>query len=397
MTDEAGQAQPRVLIVDDSRMVRASIAKQIRGSFDVREEADGEAGWQALLVDPTIEVVISDIGMPKLDGFGLLERIRASRVARVHELPVLVISGDEENEAREKARQLGANDFITKGIGSVELLARLQSLLTLASARRQLEESREALASHSPVDPVSGLVTPAYLQWHGNQEMSLARRRQAAISAMAIQIDGFEAIVERYGGHIAKLITRKLSKILSTKVRKEDTVAQLAEAQFAVLSPSTDIDGCGAFALRLRRTIDKMVMTYREERIRITISVGLANSGTDSIESLSRLIGLAVQRAASGSSAGGDRVISHDGEVDATTIGRFARLPISIDHVLVQLRSGAGEEVWARNRDVIDTLLPLFELIESRLGCGIPVESLRQLAQTPPGNQPAERPESSNN
>ena len=205
MSDEAGQAQPRVLIVDDSRMVRASIAKQIRGSFDVREEADGEAGWQALLVDPTIEVVISDIGMPKLDGFGLLERIRASRVARVHELPVLVISGDEENEAREKARQLGANDFITKGIGSVELLARLQSLLTLASARRQLEESREALASHSPVDPVSGLVTPAYLQWHGNQEMSLARRRQAAISAMAIQIDGFEAIVERYGGHIAKL------------------------------------------------------------------------------------------------------------------------------------------------------------------------------------------------
>ena len=55
-------------------MVRASIAKQIRGSFDVREEADGEAGWQALLVDPTIEVVISDIGMPKLDGFGPLER-----------------------------------------------------------------------------------------------------------------------------------------------------------------------------------------------------------------------------------------------------------------------------------------------------------------------------------
>ena len=198
------------------------------------------------------------------------------------------------------------------------------------------------MASHSPVDPVSGLVTPAYLQWHGNQEMSLARRRQAAISAMAIQIDGFEAIVERYGGHIAKLITRKLSKILSTKVRKEDTVAQLAEAQFAVLSPSTDIDGCGAFALRLRRTIDKMVMTYREERIRITISVGLANSGTDSIESLSRLIGLAMQRRER-QQCGGDRVISHDGEVDATTIGRFARLPISIDHVLVQLRSGLAK------------------------------------------------------
>ena len=397
MTDEDAQAQPRVLIVDDSRMVRASIAKQIRGSFDVREEADGEAGWQALLVDPTIELVISDIGMPKLDGFGLLERIRASRVARVHELPVLIISGDEESDAREKARALGANDFITKGIGSVELLARLQSLLTLASARRELEQSREALAAQSPVDPVSGLVTPAYLHWHGTQEMSLARRRQAAISAMVIQIDDYEALVERYGGHIAGLVTRKLSKILSTKVRKEDTVAQLAAAQFAVLSPSTDIDGCGAFALRLRRTIDKMVMTYRDERIRITISAGLANSATDSVESLSRLIGVAVQRAVAGTSAGGDRVIAHEGEVDATTIGRFSRLPVSIDHALMQLRSGADAEVWGRGRDVINTLLPLFELIESRLGCGMPVESLRQFAQTRPDDEPAERPESSNN
>ncbi|MFT3736537.1 MAG: response regulator [Rhodocyclaceae bacterium] len=82
MTEVAAQL-PRILIVDDSRMVRASLIKQIRDKFDVREEVDGEAGWQSLLLDPTIEVVISDIGMPRLDGFGLLQRIRGSRLARV--------------------------------------------------------------------------------------------------------------------------------------------------------------------------------------------------------------------------------------------------------------------------------------------------------------------------
>ena len=65
-------ALPRVLIVDDSRIVRASIVKHIKGAYDFREESDGEMGWQTLLLDPSIQVVISDIGMPKLDGFGLL-------------------------------------------------------------------------------------------------------------------------------------------------------------------------------------------------------------------------------------------------------------------------------------------------------------------------------------
>jgi hypothetical protein len=53
-------------------MVRATIIKLIKGRFDVREEGDGEAGWQTLMLDPGIQVLISDLSMPKLDGYGLL-------------------------------------------------------------------------------------------------------------------------------------------------------------------------------------------------------------------------------------------------------------------------------------------------------------------------------------
>jgi len=108
----ADDKMARVLVVDDSRMVRASIIKHIRGRFDAREEPDGEAGWEALLVDPAIDLVVTDIGMPRLDGFGLLERIRGSKVARVRNLPVVIISGDEDENARERALKLGANGFI---------------------------------------------------------------------------------------------------------------------------------------------------------------------------------------------------------------------------------------------------------------------------------------------
>src|SRR5690606_8222502 len=125
------EALPRILVVDDSRMVRSSIVKHIRGRFEVREEGDGEAAWEALLVDPAVQLVLTDIGMPRLDGYGLLERIRSAKVARVRSLPVLIISGDEDDSARERAAALGANGFITKGSGSAELVSALESLLRL--------------------------------------------------------------------------------------------------------------------------------------------------------------------------------------------------------------------------------------------------------------------------
>src|SRR5258706_3383943 len=86
----------RVLVVDDSRIVRTTLARLIRKSFEVREEANGEAGWQPIMTDPSIAVVFSDIQIPALDGFALLERIRQSEEPPIRSMPLIVISGDEE-------------------------------------------------------------------------------------------------------------------------------------------------------------------------------------------------------------------------------------------------------------------------------------------------------------
>tara|TARA_R110001583_G_C5671067_1_gene411133 strand:- start:1884 stop:3077 length:1194 start_codon:yes stop_codon:yes gene_type:complete len=378
MSDDESLPMTKVLVVDDSRMVRATITKHIRGRFDVRDEADGEAGWEALLVDPAIQVVLTDIGMPRLDGFGLLERIRGSRVQRVQDLPVIIISGDEDDEARDKALRLGANDFVAKGASSVELLARLDSLVRHARTRRELDESRAALATQSPLDPVSGLATASYLSHHAEQEMALARRHRADISVMVIDIDHYEQLGEWHGSHVAELITRKLSKILSTKVRKEDTVSQLAPSRFAVLSPSTDLVGCCAFALRLQRAMEKLVMTYRDERIRISVTIGVSSSAVDGMQTVEHLIETAAKRVQRGVVAGGNRVVGDQGEVDQAMVDRHLKQAISIDHALLQLRVGAADEVAERLPDVIATLLPLLELMESRLQCGLPLEQLKQ-------------------
>ncbi len=386
MSDHSDQSLPRILIIDDSRMVRASIIRHVRDRFDVREEVDGEAGWQTLLVDPTIQAVITDIGMPRLDGYGLLERIRSSRLSRINTLPVAVISGDDEPEVRVKAKSAGATDFISKSIGNIELLARLEALTQLARTQRDLEESRAALATASPVDPASGLATPSYLHYHASQELSLARRHNGELSVMVVEIDQFDSVVTRYGAHVAQLINRKLSKILATRLRKEDTVAELATGRFAVVSPSTSMSGAGAFALRLCSAIDQIVMTYREERIRIHLTVGLATSEAGRMQTVSHLIGVALQRVASGQAAGGNRVVGDRGELTPEMMPVPPKPPVSIDQILQQLRvSGADAELRKQLPDAIRTLLPLLELIESELPSGLPLAALARVVEAGSG------------
>jgi diguanylate cyclase (GGDEF)-like protein len=373
MAEEEPGILPKILIVDDSRMVRASLIKQIRHRFQIREESDGEAGWQTLLVDPTIRIVLTDLDMPQLDGFGLLERIRSSKVQRIQELPVVIISGDEDEEAHQRALELGASDFVSKGDRCAEMTSRLESLLDLTEVRRNLALS----SGQDPIlDPTSGLATPAYLNHNGEQHLSQARRRKTAISVMVVEIDHYGQLAEWHGNRVASLITNKLAKIIASKVRREDTVSQISGARFAILSPSTSIAGCCAFALRLQRAMEKLVMTYREERIRISVSVGISGSETDGVQSVESLIINATERVQYGISVGGNRIISSEGEVDKVAAENYVGQALSIDHALLQLRIGAEEDVMDNLPEIIEAIMPLFNLLEDRLHLGIPLGDL---------------------
>ncbi|MFC5767934.1 GGDEF domain-containing response regulator [Thauera sinica] len=377
MTDE--RKLPKVLVVDDSRMVRATIVKHIRGHFDVREEGDGEAAWEALLVDPAISMVLTDIGMPRLDGYGLLERIRGSRVGRVRTLPVVILSGDEDEKARGRALGLGANGFITKGSGGAELLATLHSMARLAHTQNELEESRAALARQSPMEPSTGLATEAYLQHRAKQELARARRTQSDIVALVMELDDLAPLLVRYGDHVVQLIGRKLSKMLGSRIRAEDTLTQRSASQFALLAPGTDLVAGCAFALRLKQRLENLVMTYREERIRVSVSIGVASAAADGLSSVGDLLEMATRRAQAGVAAGGNRVIASKGEVSQAALEREAAPMLSVDAALRHLRLGQPEEVAAQLPELVSTLLPLLELLESRLHCGFPIAQLKQM------------------
>lgn len=118
---EDADARPSVLIVDDSRFVRASMVRSLARDFRVQQADSGERAWELLLLDDSIGAVLSDLSMPGVDGFELLRRVRGSLLPRIRDLPFAVLSGGDDPLARSRAYDLGADRFDVKGAAVDEL------------------------------------------------------------------------------------------------------------------------------------------------------------------------------------------------------------------------------------------------------------------------------------
>jgi diguanylate cyclase (GGDEF)-like protein len=361
---------PRILIVDDSRIVRATIIKRVRDCFDVREEADGEAGWEALLIDPTIRLVITDQSMPHLDGYGLIERIRASRVGRIQNVPVIMISGDEDEESRQRAKNLGATDFITKGTGTAELLARLESLVVLGQTNEALVEARADAAT----DATSGLLTPAVLLRQAEQAFAHARRNGGMVGVLVVGFDTYEDLVVAEGQAVADALMSRFAMVLAGAIRKEDSLTRWRPSAFAIVTPDIDAGQTRLFAERLRGAMAGASIQHDGRALHVTVSVGLAHSPDDGDYSPEAVIIAAEQRMAQGRDAGGNRV--NDGGLPAAE-----EREIGIDAVLRQLAAGHETVVRSQLPALGLRLLPLLRLLDSEFCIGLPIADIeRRLA-----------------
>ncbi|WP_288377969.1 ATP-binding protein, partial [uncultured Massilia sp.] len=147
--------RPRILVADDNNDMRAYLKSLLEPHADVTVCADGAAAL-ALIEQNVPDLLLTDVMMPVLDGFGLLARIRADEALRG--LPVMLLSARAGEEAKVEGLQAGADDYMVKPFAAGELLARVRSQLAQADERRRqaLEAvSREqyfrALVDASPV------------------------------------------------------------------------------------------------------------------------------------------------------------------------------------------------------------------------------------------------------
>ncbi|KWX67264.1 SpoIIE family protein phosphatase [Mycobacterium sp. NAZ190054] len=133
----------RVLIADDNADMRDYLSRLLRSDgYHVDAVVDGLQALEAIRANPP-DIVISDVMMPRLDGLGLVEKLRTDR--RTAALPVLLLSARAGLEASISGLRAGADDYLVKPFAAAELLARVRANVELARLREHHARWRSAL------------------------------------------------------------------------------------------------------------------------------------------------------------------------------------------------------------------------------------------------------------
>ena len=337
----------KVLVVDASRVVRASLVKYLRGNFDVCEESNGESAWQSIVLDSSIVAVLSGLDINKLEGADLVERIRASKLLRLNRLPFFLLASHNFSESEKaRARKLGVSDFVPKASAEQAIEYLFGKLAKPESAHRDENEVVVSLVA-SQVRPVNG-------EYGGQSEIGLSDfmsrigrldtlsgeasatesasqgavddRRQAnplagqnspssvnggePVGVVVFGLDAYKDFVSRYGQELADKVVMKFSKLLTGKIRGEESIVHLADGYIAIVSPTADRDQCSSFAGRVCKALAKAHISVRGQRVETTVSVGVAAIPEETGETSTKdLLKLAVNRLEKAIGLGGNQAI----------------------------------------------------------------------------------------
>jgi len=127
----------RIIVADDNADMRNYVTRLLAERYDVCAVADGEEAI-ASARQRRPDLILSDVMMPRLDGFGLLEQVRADEMMRT--VPVILLSARAGEESRVEGLNVGADDYLVKPFSARELLARVESHLKLSRVRQESEQ-----------------------------------------------------------------------------------------------------------------------------------------------------------------------------------------------------------------------------------------------------------------
>lgn len=410
----------KVLVADASKVVRASLAKQLAGHFEVREEASGESAWQTLVLDSAIVGVVSGVSLTKMDGLGLIERVRASKLARLKSLPFfLVVSSSFGDAERHAARQRGVTDFVSKDssntllqavlaafpdvdheakpdgevvaggdapvnsplasadtddiglqtdVGVADILGQLGDVQGLAGTVSGNAEADESLGDENPVGAQEKLddLLAQYLA---------EAKEGSGTGVLAFGIDNYDALASRYGVDLVTRTVEKFSFMIARKIGRDDLISHLPEGRVVIVARQTTSATCAAFANRICKAMATAQVAVHGQRIDLTVSAGIAVVPEDSaLLSGQEVLNLAYDRLGEAQRMGGNRVISladtrGSGLGDYQTfLPQLKALLASTDPSVLRPCLGA----------VGLQLMPILREMERTLRLGMPIEDMNK-------------------
>jgi diguanylate cyclase (GGDEF)-like protein len=293
----------RILVIDDETANLMVLNRVLSPEYTVFTAKSGEEGLSRLAVDRP-DLILLDIIMPGMDGFAVLKTLKDA--PETQSIPVIIITGLDNDVDEEKGLLLGAVDYISKPFKNHIVIARVRTHIQIVQHIRMIE--RLGL-----IDPLTNIANRRCFDDRLATEWRRAAREKQPISFMMMDVDKFKTYNDTYGHPQGDTLLCTIAKIFNSATRRPgDLAARLGGEEFGVLLPGTTIVGALEVAEEIRSWVEAARIPTADGKIitTVTISIGVTVHIPSEDSSIAAFISQADANLYKAKEAGRNRVCS---------------------------------------------------------------------------------------
>lgn len=257
-----------VLLIEDND-VDARLTQDLLAEWSVEEfhitHVKTLAEGLTRLGQTRFDAILLDLSLPDAFGLPTVRQVHATNPA----IPLVVLSGVSDQTLALQAVQQGAQDYLVKGQGHPELLARS---VRYAIERKRTEERLTYLAQY---DHLTGLVNRSLFRDRLVQAMARSKRLQQPIGLMLLDLDKFKAVNDTMGHDVGDELLKAASERLKSCVREVDTVARMGGDEFTIILEGVSSEA--SIVVVAKRIADSISSSFdlKGRSISIGVSIGI--------------------------------------------------------------------------------------------------------------------------
>ena len=303
--------QGDILYIEDQE-VEATVTMSLFKNYGVQIKhvyTVGEA--KKAFIENQYDLVITDYYLANNEtGDEIITFVRKCQDAEKMNTPILVVTGEADQNKRITFLRNGASDFIVKPYNNDEIIVRSSNLIQTRKLLQKLRYQQIELSRLAMTDQLTGLYNRHSLFDIAPKYLSEARRHEFPVSLLVVDLDYFKKVNDTHGHCVGDMVLKVVGKVLNDNCRKEDFVARFGGEEFVMLLSHCNLDFAATKAESLRLAIEKS----KPDGLTVTASIGIAAlSKDDNFDSLFEKADRAVYEA---KESGRNKVVVHPDKFD---------------------------------------------------------------------------------
>lgn len=282
-----------ILIVDDTpnnlRLLSQILAE---AGYHVRATASSKQALVTAIANPP-DLILLDVMMPEMNGYELCRRLREEPITK--DIPILFLSAMNEADAKIKGFVCGGQDYIAKPFDPYEVVARVETHLTLRLTKQKLEKvvcelqnvlkEKEQLVKELEImahtDGLTGINNRSRFFSLAEHEFNGCFRYHHSLSIIMIDIDHFKKLNDTYGHAAGDSVLKATAATIQQGLRKADVLARYGGEEFIVMLPMSPISQVRIVAERIRESVESTPIPFNCQMLTTTISLGVSEMNED--------------------------------------------------------------------------------------------------------------------